>query len=293
MSSSPLAARPRPGPGLDGDEELSFGGTESGPDDRSGAAASGAGDDSATRPTRDTGTSHRDLRRAVGLTVLLPVYAAVVGLLVPSAAGVFGLAVLAIGGLLLLTRRSDELTATTIGLGRDRLRGGVWVGASAAAAIALVGATAIAVVSSRGAGSMPVGVTASPAASLSPPTLAIRLLVVIPIGTAVFEELAFRGVLLASWRRVTGTVPAVLVTSAAFGLWHVVPELHRLAATGQAPGDLLAAAVAVAPGVAATASASAVVLCPLRIRTGSLAAPILVHAAVNDTVLLVVWLLAR
>jgi len=47
----------------------------------------------------------------------------------------------------------------------------------------------------------------------------------IPLGTVLFEEVAFRGVLWGLLRRGRGTVTATAVSSALFGLWHVLPSL--------------------------------------------------------------------
>ena len=49
--------------------------------------------------------------------------------------------------------------------------------------------------------------------------------VLIPLGTVLFEEVAFRGVLWALLRRWRGTRTATAVSSALFGLWHVLPSL--------------------------------------------------------------------
>lgn len=105
----------------------------------------------------------------------------------------------------------------------------------------------------------------------------------IPLGTVVLEEVAFRGVLLAAWARVEPDPVAVAVSSAAFGLWHVVPTLLLLRANrvGRVvPG--------IAAGVLATAAAGAL-LCALRLVSGSLLAPALVHLATNSLGALAAW----
>lgn len=105
----------------------------------------------------------------------------------------------------------------------------------------------------------------------------------IPFGTAVFEETLFRGLLL-SWFQVrTTTSRAVTWSSVLFGLWHVLPAWQTMAGyaggilrtrSSRAAGAGLGAAVVLAAGVGAGFSV-------LRLRTGSLATPIVVHAAVN------------
>ena len=113
-------------------------------------------------------------------------------------------------------------------------------------------------------------------ADLPPAALRFQILVRIPVGTAAFEELVFRGVLLATLERAAGRRTAVLGSSLVFGLWHVGPTLAALrenrVSRGRAP--------AVAGAVAVTALAGGA-LAALRVLSGHLAAPVLVHWAAN------------
>lgn len=109
--------------------------------------------------------------------------------------------------------------------------------------------------------------------------LAYQTLVRVPLGTALWEELAFRGVLVAAWRD-EGDVTGALVSSAVFGLWHVAPAATMVRVN--APGARRATVVrGVAATVAATACAG-LALVWLRVRTDSLAAPVALHAALNS-----------
>ena len=109
---------------------------------------------------------------------------------------------------------------------------------------------------------------------------AYQVLVRIPLGTVVLEEVAFRGVLYGLLRP-DGIAWATAVSSLLFGLWHVLParELPKL---NPAVGRMFHARppMVVAAVVIATALAG-VVLCELRRRSGSLLAPIAVHWAFN------------
>ena len=109
------------------------------------------------------------------------------------------------------------------------------------------------------------------------PAAVTAALVTIPLGTVLPEELAFRGVLLALLRRRAGTRAATVTSSVLFGLWHVPPALG-----GGAANELLGAdpAIRVAVTVLVTAVAG-LVLCGLRLRAGSLLAPVLAHWAAN------------
>ena len=106
----------------------------------------------------------------------------------------------------------------------------------------------------------------------------------IPLGTVLLEEVAFRGALPAVFAKQMSTFRAVVIASALFGLWHVLPSLGGGAANaaiadvvgGDAAGTALRVAVTVV-----SASVAGVVLCWLRLRSGSLLAPILAHWTVN------------
>jgi membrane protease YdiL (CAAX protease family) len=114
--------------------------------------------------------------------------------------------------------------------------------------------------------------------------------VVVPLGTVLLEEIAFRGVLLGLVNRHRGAVWASLTSSVLFGLWHILPSL-RLNQANQAVGDTVGTGaagqvLAVAGAVAFTAVAG-LLLCELRRRSGSLLAAAALHWATNGLGLLV------
>lgn len=102
---------------------------------------------------------------------------------------------------------------------------------------------------------------------------AYQVLVRIPVGTALVEELVFRGVLLGAWLPL-GTSEAVIASSLVFGLWHVAPTAI-LARTNRLPP------VVVPGGVMLTAWVG-IFFGWLRIETGSLTSPFLIHALFNS-----------
>jgi membrane protease YdiL (CAAX protease family) len=110
--------------------------------------------------------------------------------------------------------------------------------------------------------------------------LAWRVLVRIPAGTVLWEEVAFRGVLLAALLRLLPARTAVATSAAVFGVWHVRPTLGALAANDLVSGPVLTG-LAVVVGCLATAVAG-VLFCWLRLRSGSLVAPVVVHLATNS-----------
>ncbi|HET9547018.1 MAG TPA: CPBP family intramembrane glutamic endopeptidase, partial [Desertimonas sp.] len=106
----------------------------------------------------------------------------------------------------------------------------------------------------------------------------------IPLGTVLVEEIAFRGALPAVFAKHMSTFRAVVVSSALFGLWHVLPSLNlarvnpvfeTLLGTGLA-GKLAGVAIAVVGTFLL-----GMWLCFLRYRSGSILAPIIVHVASN------------
>ena len=118
---------------------------------------------------------------------------------------------------------------------------------------------------------------------VSRPEAVYHLALRIPLATALAEELLFRGALLALLRQRRPPVAAVLVTSLLFGAWHVLPTIdhHR----GNAASALVADAgrgqrLAVLATMVSTTGAGGV-LAWLRLRSRSVLAPALAHAAVN------------
>lgn len=118
-------------------------------------------------------------------------------------------------------------------------------------------------------------------AGLRGPELAYHVLARIPLGTALAEEMLFRGVLFAVWRDVgISSLGAALFASLAFGLWHVSPTIIGTRINDpQASGQKLWAAVA---GAVLLTMVAGLGLTWLRLRTGGLIAPIVLHGGINS-----------
>ena len=116
------------------------------------------------------------------------------------------------------------------------------------------------------------------ARGISRARLAEEVLLRVPLGTVLLEEVGFRGVVHALVARSYGTGPATVASSALFGLWHVLPALDNAAVNptlaAHGTGPLLAGTV-VSTGLAGA------LLCALR-RRGGLLAPMLLHTATNS-----------
>ena len=110
------------------------------------------------------------------------------------------------------------------------------------------------------------------------------VLVVIPLGTVLPEELAFRGLVLALLGRRYGVLSGTLLSSGLFGLWHIAASLGggpaNAAIVGVVGGDAAGTVTRVIATVVFT-TLGGVVLCWLRLRSNSLLAPILAHWTVN------------
>ncbi len=112
----------------------------------------------------------------------------------------------------------------------------------------------------------------------------VTALVVIPLGTVLFQEVAFRGVLWGLLCSGHGAMRATLVSSVLFGFLHVAPSL-RLDRVNPAVTALVgpggAGQVLAVVGAVWVTGLAGVLLCELRRRSGSLLAPIGLHSAIN------------
>lgn len=119
----------------------------------------------------------------------------------------------------------------------------------------------------------------------------------VPLGTVVFEEVAFRGVLWGLVTDVSSPVWATTVSSLLFGAWHVLPavDMARANADPGAPASR-AAVVRLVLGTVVFTGLSGVLFAGLRQQSGSLFAPALLHWATNGLGILaaaLAWRVAR
>jgi uncharacterized protein len=117
-------------------------------------------------------------------------------------------------------------------------------------------------------------------------TLLFEVLITIPIGTILVEEIAFRGVLLGLFGRLTSPVWAVVWCSLAFGLWHADGVIRGTGGSG------LHIAAATIGTILATGGAG-VAFCWFRLMSKSLLASFLAHLATNTLGLVAVWIVVH
>jgi uncharacterized protein len=184
-------------------------------------------------------------------------------------------------GLLLAARRAG-ISWRELGLGPGTWRRGMVWALAATGAVAVVFAIGAALPLTRGA-------FRDTRYDLGWRDALLTAFVLIPLGTVLFEEVAFRGVLWGMLRRSRGTWTATAVSSALFGLWHVLPSL-RLSSDNQAIGSAVgtgtSGAVLSVLGTVLFTALSGVVFCELRRRSGSLLAPVGLHWATNGLAVL-------
>ena len=189
-------------------------------------------------------------------------------------------------GLLLAVARQWGLQLDELGLSRERLGDGLRWGLGGVVVVAAAVALAVLI----GDYVAPVGwFLDDDRADLPTGEVTYHALLRIPVGTAVFEEVAFRSLLLAVAARWIGTrvgvdpwpavLRAVVVGSLVFGLWHVGPTIVALEVNDLDPVSWVGIGAIV--GAVVTTTVAGVVFCLLRLASGSLLAPVLVHWSTN------------
>lgn len=125
--------------------------------------------------------------------------------------------------------------------------------------------------------------------------LIYEIAVSIVLLTAVPEEFVFRGVLLGSAVSLWGERQATVITSAAFGVWHVQPTLATMSDNPTVSGlsATVPGRVVVVLGAVIVTFVAGLVFGWLRLRSRSLLASVLAHVATNGLGLAVAWVTVR
>jgi membrane protease YdiL (CAAX protease family) len=194
---------------------------------------------------------------------------------------------------LLAFARWRGLSWRQLGLAKEKVRSGAVWAAGAIAAVALIYLVGVLLPVTRPAfldARYHFGVAGALTSAL----------LVIPVGTILFEEVAFRSVL---WGMLARHMPAwrVLVTSSVlFGLWHVLPSMHLASAnrgvSEAVSGAGASAGILVVLVTVAFTTLGGAVAGELRRRSGSLLASAGMHWATNGLGVLfamMAWQIAR
>jgi membrane protease YdiL (CAAX protease family) len=193
---------------------------------------------------------------------------------------------------LLAFGRLNGLSWAQLGLDRRRLRAGSCWGLGAIGVVGIVYLVGILVPVTR-----PAFLDAR--YHLAEDRALITALLVIPIGTILLEEVAFRSVLWGMLHRHMRTTKVLLVSSVLFGLWHVFPALgdaRRGAVAGVHAHAGPWTTLLVVAGTVAFTAIGGVVAGELRRRSGSVLASAGMHWATNGLGVLfglLAWQLAR
>jgi membrane protease YdiL (CAAX protease family) len=167
-------------------------------------------------------------------------------------------------------RFGARLSWDELGLARAKVGAGFRIGCLAALVIGAAIVVLVAIPATRGYfQSKDVAADSTASHWLEP-------LVFIPLGTVVFEETIFRGVLLGVLLRMYSQRRAVVVSALVFGLWHIPPALT------DASGKSAIAALGVVLGTIAVTAAAGIGFAILRVWSGSLIAPVFAHIATNS-----------
>lgn len=181
---------------------------------------------------------------------------------------------------LLLARRCGA-SWDAMGLGNARLRRGLLIGAGVAGAVGAVYLVGLSLPATR---ELFVDERAGGPVS----GLLWQLMIGIPLGTVVLEEIAFRGVLPAL---MGGSFwPGAVLSSALFGAWHILPAIG-LGATNAGVGSAiggLSGSVQVGLVVLGTGAAGLLLLAQRR-WSGHLVTPALAHMATNMLGAFIAW----
>jgi membrane protease YdiL (CAAX protease family) len=218
-------------------------------------------------------------RLATVITIVILAAVNVVDVGVPHAALVVGPVCAA---LLLWLARMAGLSWPELGLGPGTWRRGlVWAGA-------IIGIVAV-VLAAGAALPLTRGLFRDSRYQFGLGEALLTAFVLIPVGTVLLEEIAFRGVLWGLFRRLRGTAVATAASSALFGLWHILPSLGLASdneAIGGAVGTGQSAQLVTVAGTVLFTAASGVVFCELRRRSGSVLASAGLHWATNGLAVL-------
>ena len=111
-------------------------------------------------------------------------------------------------------------------------------------------------------------------------TLLYRVLIRIPLGTALFEELLFRGILYGRLITLTNFTRTALITSGVFALWHITPTLNVFRDSDAFSSDMLLGLAFV--GALFSTFLGGLMFAFIRYRTDSVAGCVAAHGLINS-----------
>ena len=184
-------------------------------------------------------------------------------------------------GVALLVARRAGTTWTTMGLRPDRVGRGVAVGGAIIGVIAVVLVVGVAIPATRDL------FRDERVIENSTTWVLLQTFVRIPLATALYEEVLFRGIVFGMLVRRRSPVVAGLLTSVLFGLWHILPTLDTLQTNpaGNMFTGAIGLVVAIAGAIAGTFIAGLAFLW-IRLYANSTYASVLAHIGTNSIAML-------
>lgn len=175
-----------------------------------------------------------------------------------------------------------------LGLGGDKVhRGLAWGGGAFGVVLVVVVVAAVVPATS--------GLLDDDRARLGVGSLVFEVVVSTLLLTVIPEELTFRGVLLGAGSEAWGIRRGALASSALFGLWHIAPTLGTVGQNAQLAdvGSTASGTAGVVVGAVIVTFLAGLIFSWLRLRSGSVVAPMLAHLATNGVTLVVAWFALR
>lgn len=199
----------------------------------------------------------------------------------PGGSAEFALAGAALVAISIAAARALGLDAPGVGLGRVHFARGAAIGAALGLAGAVAAVGALRLVAPAIVGQQ---IEYAPLAQVTDTELARHVVVFLPLGTVIPEELAFRGVLLGGLLRRMRQRDALTISGATFALWHLGVAIVTVDDTTLgSPSPYFGLAIVVALGVVLLGGSA---LAWVRMRTRSLATTIALHWAFNAGLLI-------
>lgn len=192
---------------------------------------------------------------------------------IPFNLGVLGVA-------LLIARRAGT-TWTTMGLRTDKIKRGITAGGAVIAVIVVGVAVGIAIPATREL------FRDDRIIDNSVGWVLFQAFVRIPLATALYEEVLFRGIVFGMLIRRRSPLVAGLMMSVVFGLWHILPTLDTLQTNpaGNLFTGIIGVAIAITGAIAATFVAGLGFLW-VRLYANSTYAAVLAHIGTNSVAML-------
>ena len=196
-------------------------------------------------------------------------------------------------GVIALAVRTDDQTMASMGLSRATVPRGLKLGITFSAALAGIYAIGMALPSTR-------GLFLDDRADVPFAEMAYKVLIEVPLGTVLLEEVAFRGVLPAMFRRRVrpsrrAGFTADATAAGLFGLWHILPSWN-VSEVNPVFRDVLPDVVGQAAGIVGGVLVTAVAgmgLSWMRNRSDSVVAPALLHTTSNGVGSALAWISQR